>query len=1058
AGSSVEDNLALQMQTLIYQAATAMVECGAQSPEPLRAEPLGGFLLAAVWSPLLADSVPATLGIEAFPLRLLPLLGISFVQPDSGPVIGGTLITVTGNGFTQQGRLSCAFDDSLYMDARFVNSTTIYCTTPAFHSPGIASLRVVSWAHELSATSVNFTFIPRWTFELQKESTCFSGEDGDSVVLSASEANFNEWSPYVYRSLCLFTAPGPPMRVIDMEATVYAWNSTMRILCPCPSLPTPFGSIGGTINVSISLDGKNTIMDVIGGPVKVLKRPQVTFSEPTIWTVGRPLVLDIKGTDFPESSEVGMACLLFDDDSAGFDFVTQGVRQDSLWQGLLEDSCPHRPDVVGLSEWKDPRSTDPCDYIGSGASQTWPGSIAMVSAERISSSKLRCSIPELDMTRRGSMLASRSLRVYLAAKNSTVYSTQVAELPTLRLLPVPQIYGASPEAVPIVESEDTSTIGEALLLRVHGEPYFLSEAIRSRRKRCRLSLNERGLKDRIVKALIISDSEVACKVEQWDLWSNYRGYLSVTLDGQTWSNLLPVDFLMQVNLEDTVPSTVPPFSRISFNLTAIPDSLKHLEALRRSSTAWCDFGLPSAAPPTPARLVLPGRLAEDSLAMEGVKKGGNREALYTQDPGFVTWICHSPEGGFPPGAELSLSLVMSPNETAQPPLSKMPIKVMVLPSLDASQAVTPVVLAGTGDNFTAEIRLAGPVPSNLSTLCRVEDCHDVVFAAGETATSSGYVISEADGRLLCPLPKVTSVRAGHRGRAECSLRVSLDGGLHWSHPPVALAMLATPTLFDALPVRVSPDMFCERCTVVDLIGSHFNYDVGVSGNTFPRCWLGPHEGAVIASEHNVTTCSFHGGPVRVQPRRPSSTAVALGSGLFGVSISGPSVQQPGDPEPQVAVEVADPPVVEYLWPPAVYQEHDRKVYVYGASFPREPTSVCIFTATTTGPGRERRLVPGLNINTSLVICPLPELLGGVYQLNLRFDGSGVLARPHSAALPTLEVLHPLGISGFQPTQAGPRRSATVVLDGVSAPAAEVAANLPAFDSEALRCFWQVFFP
>ncbi|CAE8613325.1 unnamed protein product, partial [Polarella glacialis] len=65
AGSSVEDNLALQMQTLIYQAATAMVECGAQSPEPLRAEPLGGFLLAAVWSPLLAGTVPATLGIEA---------------------------------------------------------------------------------------------------------------------------------------------------------------------------------------------------------------------------------------------------------------------------------------------------------------------------------------------------------------------------------------------------------------------------------------------------------------------------------------------------------------------------------------------------------------------------------------------------------------------------------------------------------------------------------------------------------------------------------------------------------------------------------------------------------------------------------------------------------------------------------------------------------------------------------------------------------------------------------------------------------------------------------
>lgn len=46
---------------------------------------------------------------DSFPIRLLPRLGISFVAPDSGPVTGGTLIAVVGNGFSQQGRLSCAF-------------------------------------------------------------------------------------------------------------------------------------------------------------------------------------------------------------------------------------------------------------------------------------------------------------------------------------------------------------------------------------------------------------------------------------------------------------------------------------------------------------------------------------------------------------------------------------------------------------------------------------------------------------------------------------------------------------------------------------------------------------------------------------------------------------------------------------------------------------------------------------------------------------------------------------------------------------------------------------
>ncbi|CAE7264042.1 unnamed protein product [Symbiodinium natans] len=104
-----------------------------------KARPLGGFLLATVWSPNLLDAQPDALGSEAFPVRLLPRLGISSVSPDFGPVTGGTLIAVVGNGFSQQGRLprpqllrSCAFaapreDDNLYMPARFFNESLIYC-------------------------------------------------------------------------------------------------------------------------------------------------------------------------------------------------------------------------------------------------------------------------------------------------------------------------------------------------------------------------------------------------------------------------------------------------------------------------------------------------------------------------------------------------------------------------------------------------------------------------------------------------------------------------------------------------------------------------------------------------------------------------------------------------------------------------------------------------------------------------------------------------------------------------------------------------------------------
>ncbi|CAE7654402.1 unnamed protein product [Symbiodinium necroappetens] len=73
------------------EAGIAYFECVAQlsAPRVVEERPLGGFLLASVWSPRLLDTQPTALGSDAFPVRLLPRLGISSVRPDSGPVTGG---------------------------------------------------------------------------------------------------------------------------------------------------------------------------------------------------------------------------------------------------------------------------------------------------------------------------------------------------------------------------------------------------------------------------------------------------------------------------------------------------------------------------------------------------------------------------------------------------------------------------------------------------------------------------------------------------------------------------------------------------------------------------------------------------------------------------------------------------------------------------------------------------------------------------------------------------------------------------------------------------------
>ncbi|CAL1165272.1 unnamed protein product [Cladocopium goreaui] len=352
--------------------------------------------------------------------------------------------------------------------------------------------------------------------------------------------------------------------------------------------------------------------------------------------------------------------------------------------------------------------------------------------------------------------------------------------------------------------------------------------------------------------------------------------------------------------------------------------------------------------------------------------------------------------------------------------------------------------------------MAGRVPIDVQPLCRMEHCYDVEFINGSVATEFGYIRSQDEGLISCPLPQVGRLWSGLSGRSKCQLKVSLNGGVHWSEPPIAMDVIAAPTLFDATPTRVSADsgtdMFCEKRTVLDIIGSHFNHAIG-NDTISPRCWLGEHEGSVISVMHNVTKCSFHSGP-RIRQDRMTFDSVALGNGLFGVSLTGPVLKDPMSPKPPVMVFVADPPVINYIRPTVVFQEPGRRLYVYGSHFPPDTGGDCAFFRDGTA-GRDRVVVPSVNLNSSLVICPLPEALtGGKYQLMIRFKG-GVVAQPHVDQKPVFEVLDPLHVSQFRPSVVGPRRPVQVILDGVSAPLQELETS-GSFESEAIYCMWFVY--
>ncbi len=84
---------------------------------------------------------------------------ITQVTPPSGPVTGGTQVTVTGTGFQSPIR-GLTIGDQLCTSPIVVNSTSITCTTGARNGPGLSSV-IISNADGQSGTGLNlFTYLP----------------------------------------------------------------------------------------------------------------------------------------------------------------------------------------------------------------------------------------------------------------------------------------------------------------------------------------------------------------------------------------------------------------------------------------------------------------------------------------------------------------------------------------------------------------------------------------------------------------------------------------------------------------------------------------------------------------------------------------------------------------------------------------------------------------------------------------------------------------------------------------------------------------------------------
>ncbi len=99
------------------------------------------------------EDAPTLLAYDA---SVLPR--VSAVAPASGPLAGGTVLTVSGANLAPTPLLSCVLDELGAVPATLVSPTSLTCATPPAAQPSTTALSLTLDRAALSPTSLSFTY------------------------------------------------------------------------------------------------------------------------------------------------------------------------------------------------------------------------------------------------------------------------------------------------------------------------------------------------------------------------------------------------------------------------------------------------------------------------------------------------------------------------------------------------------------------------------------------------------------------------------------------------------------------------------------------------------------------------------------------------------------------------------------------------------------------------------------------------------------------------------------------------------------------------------------
>ena len=170
------------------------------------------------------------------------------IFPGKGSVVGGTVVTITGAGFSEEnlGSSSCNFGESGSATINVISSTEIRCTTPpssASENDGFVSLEVTFNGKDFTTSGTQFGYIPDASFTSM--SPLFGPVSGGTVLL-ISGYNFVDSS----KLSCKFGAVAVSARFI----------SSSQIECNVPpQIQIQIDNSENEVVVSITMNGADYI-------------------------------------------------------------------------------------------------------------------------------------------------------------------------------------------------------------------------------------------------------------------------------------------------------------------------------------------------------------------------------------------------------------------------------------------------------------------------------------------------------------------------------------------------------------------------------------------------------------------------------------------------------------------------------------------------------------------------------------------------------------------------------------------------------------------------------